>query len=151
MILHCHFERLKLTDTFLLKSVQVTFNFLLPPQTLRSSLGFGSLFYHLLLYMSELLTEGVILALGSIDLSILIDPQEKLLEREQLPPPYVPLEIIVAAHMPTLRSPSPTQGTAGGPGPREDLSLRNVQWSPESSWVGESQSVSAELMAGRPG
>lgn len=101
--------------------------------------------------LSELLTEGVILALGSIDLSIPIDPQEKLLEREELPPPYVPLEMIVAAHMPTLRSPSPTQGAPSGPGPRDELSLRNVQWHPESSWVGEPQSVSAVLMAGRPG
>lgn len=69
------------------------------------------------LYITGLLTEGVILALGSIDLSIFIDPQEKLLERKQLPPPYVPLEMIVAAHMPTLWSPSPTQGTPSGPGP----------------------------------
>ncbi len=101
--------------------------------------------------LSELLTEGVILALGSIDLSIFIDPQEKLLEREELPPPYVPLEMIVAAHMSTLWSPSLTQRAPSGSGPRDDFSLRNVQWSPESSWVGEPKSVSAVLMAGRPG
>lgn len=84
---------------------------------------------------SELLTEGVVLALGSIDLPVPIDPQKKLLEREQLPSPHVPLEMIVAAHMPSLRPPSPTQGAPGGPGPRDVLSLRNVQRNPESSWV----------------
>ena len=99
----------------------------------------------------ELLTEGVILALGSTDRSIPINSQEELLEREQLPPPYISLQMIVTAHMSTLRSPSPTQGAPSGPRPRNDFGLGNVQWSSESPLVGKPQSFSAELMAGRPG
>lgn len=92
------------------------------------SLSLGPVFVHPSTPL-ELLTEGVILALGSVDLSVLVDPQEKLLEGEQLPPPHVPLEVIVAAHVPALRPPCPTQGR---PRPGDDLHLRNVQWKPES-------------------
>lgn len=106
--------------------------------------------YVSLRYVNELLTEGVILALGPIDLSIYIDPQEKLLERKQLPLPYVPLEMIVAAHVPTLWPPGLTWGTSSGPGPWDDHSLRDVKWNPESLWVGKPRSVSVE-MAGGPG
>lgn len=98
-----------------------------------------------------LLTQRVILALGSVDLSVLVDPQEKLLEGEQLPPPHVPLEVVVAAHVPTLRPPGPAQVTPGGPGPGDDLGLRNVQRHPVSPWAGEPQPVSAVLVACRAG
>lgn len=98
----------------------------------------------------ELLTEGVIFTLCSVDFSVPVDPQEKLLKRVQLSPPYVSLEMRVAAHMPSLPSPSPTQRAPGGPGSKTDLSLRNVQGNPEGPWICVSQPVSAVWMAGRP-
>lgn len=69
------------------------------------------------LSITFVLTERIILALGSIDPPVPINPQEKLLERKQLPPPNVSLEMVVAAHMPPQWSPSPTRGTPSSPGP----------------------------------
>lgn len=71
----------------------------------------------------ELLTKRVILAFGSIDFPIHVDPQEELVERKQLSPPYVPFKMIVAANMPSLWPPSPTQGPPSGPRFRDQLKL----------------------------
>lgn len=101
------------------------------------------------LSITFVLTERIVLALGSIDPPVPINPQEKLLERKQLPPPNVSLEMVVAAHMPPQWSPSPTRGTPCSPGPQGNHSLRDVQWNPETFWVGEPQSVPVE-MAGCP-
>ena len=49
------------------------------------------------------LTERVILALGPVDRAALVDPQEELLEGEELPASHVALEVVVAAHVPPGR------------------------------------------------
>lgn len=59
--------------------------------------------------------------------------------------------MIVAAHVPALWPPSPTQGTPSGPGSQDDLSLRAVQRNPDSLGDSEPQFVSAGLVAGHPG
>lgn len=79
-----------------------------------------------------LLTEGVVFALGPINSAIRIDPQEELLEGEELPPPHISLQVVVAAYVPPQRNPNTFQGTSSFPSlSNPGCSQGTVHWRPK--------------------
>lgn len=61
-----------------------------------------------------LLTVRIVLAFGSVDFSVFIDPEKELLVGEEFPSAHVPREVIVAAHVPPHHGRGRGVGAPGG-------------------------------------
>lgn len=75
------------------------------------------------------LTVRIVLAFGSVDFSVFIDPEKELLVGEEFPSAHVPRKVIVAAHVPPHDGRGRGVGAPGGTrGPVDVMAGHGQSW-----------------------